>query len=230
MIELSNVSRIYRMGDATVSALHGISSHDRARRVRGDHGPVRLRQVHADARVGLLDRPDSGSYRLMGREVAGLSEDELAVLRSRSVGFVFQQFHLLSRTTARENVAMPLLYSHGQHGHGRARRSCFATSAWRAACVTSRTSCPAASSSAWRSRASLINDPELILADEPTGNLDSASAEEIMAVLSELHRRGKTVILVTHEADIAAYAERIIHLRDGVVLSDEQSSATGGLA
>ena len=220
MIELSSVSKIYRMGDVTVSALHGISlSIGRGEfvAIMGPSGSGKSTLMHL---VGLLDSPDSGSYRLMGREISGLSEDELAVLRSRSVGFIFQQFHLLSRTSARENVAMPLLYSTGETDMSRAEKLLIDTGL-----KDRMLHHPNELSGGQQQRVaiarSLINDPELILADEPTGNLDSASAKEIMGLLSDLHRRGKTVILVTHEADLATYAQRVIYLRDGVVQSDQ---------
>ena len=230
MIELSNVSKIYRMGDVTVSALHGVSlSIGRGEfvAIMGPSGSGKSTLMHL---IGLLDSPDSGSYRLMGREISGLSEDELAVLRSRSVGFIFQQFHLLSRTSARENVAMPLLYSTGETDMSRAEKMLVDTGL-----KDRMLHHPNELSGGQQQRVaiarSLINDPELILADEPTGNLDSASAKEIMGLLSDLHRRGKTVILVTHEADLATCAQRVIYLRDGVVQSDQfQRPAAGGPA
>jgi macrolide transport system ATP-binding/permease protein len=219
MIAISKISRIYRMGDVTVSALNSISlSIERGEfvAIMGPSGSGKSTLMHL---IGLLDSPDSGSYRLMGREVAGLNEDELAVLRSRIVGFVFQQFHLLTRTTARENVAMPLLYSTGETDLSRAEKRL------KEIGLEDRLRHkPNELSGGQQQRVAiaraLINDPELILADEPTGNLDSASATEIMNLLRELHRRGKTVILVTHEPELAEYAQRVIHLRDGAVQSD----------
>ncbi len=224
MIELSNIRREYRMGDTTVSAVNGI--HLTVERgefvaIMGASGSGKSTLMHV---IGLLDRPDSGSYRLMGREVSSLSEDELAVLRSRSVGFVFQQFHLLSRTTARENVVMPMLYSVGRVDMARAEKLLRDTGMERRMAHKPNELSGGQQQRVAIARA-LVNDPELILADEPTGNLDSASATEIMAVLAELHCRGKTVILVTHEADISAYAERVITLRDGMVVSDERKRA-----
>jgi macrolide transport system ATP-binding/permease protein len=219
MIELSNVSRRYRMGETVVAALHDVT----LRIERGDFvaimgasGSGKSTLMHI---LGLLDQPDAGSYRLLGSEVSGLSEDERAALRSRMVGFVFQQFHLLPRVTARENVSMPLLYSHGE------------TAVSRADALLKETGLgdrlnhkPNEMSGGQQQRVaiarSLINDPEIILADEPTGNLDSSSAAEILGVLSSLHNAGKTIILVTHEQDLAERARRIIQLRDGRVISD----------
>ena len=224
MIELSNVSRIYRMGDVTVTALSGVSltiARGEFVAIMGPSGSGKSTLMHV---LGLLDRPDSGSYRLFGREVAGLSEDELSVLRSRIVGFVFQQFHLLSRTAARENVAMPLLYSTGSTDLTRAEQ--LLKDIGMETRVLHK---PNELSGGQQQRVAiaraLINDPEIIFADEPTGNLDSASAAEIMGLLADLHRRGKTVVLVTHEPDLAEYAERIIQMRDGVVQSDERKRA-----
>ena len=224
MIELSSVRRIYRMGDVTVTALNDVSltiGRGEFVAIMGPSGSGKSTLMHV---LGLLDRPDSGSYRLFDREVAGLSEDELAVLRSRSVGFVFQQFHLLSRTAARENVAMPLLYSTGSTDLTRAEQ--LLKDIGMGARVLHK---PNELSGGQQQRVAiaraLINDPELIFADEPTGNLDSASATEIMDVLADLHRHGKTVVLVTHEPDLAQYAERIIQMRDGVVVSDKKTSA-----
>ena len=224
MIELSNVSRIYRMGDTVVTALKEVSlsiTRGEFVAIMGPSGSGKSTLMHV---LGLLDRPDSGSYRLFGREVAALSEDELSVLRSRIVGFVFQQFHLLSRTAARENVAMPLLYSTGSTDLSRAEQL-LKDIGMGARGLHKPNELSGGQQQRVAIARALINDPDLIFADEPTGNLDSASAKEIMDVLAELHRRGKTVVLVTHEPDLATYADRIIHMRDGVVQADEKKGA-----
>ncbi len=224
MIELSSVSRRYLMGDTVVAALHDVSlTIERGDfvAIMGASGSGKSTLMHI---LGLLDQPDAGSYRLMGSEVSGLTEDERAALRSRMVGFVFQQFHLLPRVTAHENVSMPLLYSHGD------------TAVSRAGTLLKETGLgdrlnhkPNEMSGGQQQRVaiarSLINNPEIILADEPTGNLDSSSAAEILGVLSSLHDAGKTIILVTHEPDLAARARRIIQLRDGRVISDRRTGA-----
>jgi macrolide transport system ATP-binding/permease protein len=224
MIELSSVSRRYLMGDTVVAALHDVSlTIERGDfvAIMGASGSGKSTLMHI---LGLLDQPDAGSYRLMGVEMSGLSEDGRAALRSRMVGFVFQQFHLLPRVTARENVAMPLLYSHGNTAVSRAARLLE-----NIGLQDRLNHKPNEMSGGQQQRVaiarSLINDPEIILADEPTGNLDSASAAEILGVLSSLHDAGKTIILVTHEPDLAERARRIIQLRDGRVISDRRTGA-----
>ena len=217
------------MGDVDVNALRNTSleiGRGEFVAIMGPSGSGKSTLMHI---LGLLDRPDTGSYKLMDREVAGLNEDELAVLRSRSVGFIFQQFHLLSRTTARENVAMPLLYSSGKMNLPRADELLRNTGLGDRAFHKPNELSGGQQQRVAIARA-LINDPELIFADEPTGNLDSASALEIMGILSELHRSGKTIILVTHEPDLAAHAGRVIQLRDGVILSDIRNSKRVGSA
>ncbi len=224
MIELSHISKSYRMGEVVVTALRDVSlTIERGEfiAIMGPSGSGKSTLMHV---LGLLDQPDGGSYRLMGHEVSGLAEDELAVVRSQIVGFVFQQFHLLPRVTAHENVAMPLLYSANEV---RPRR---------AAALLKDTGLgdrlhhrPNELSGGQQQRVAiaraLINDPQIILADEPTGNLDSKSAAEILEVLIKLNRDGKTVILVTHEPELAQCARRTIHLRDGAVVSDERREA-----
>ena len=207
------------MGDTDVCALRGVNltiARGEFVAIMGPSGSGKSTLMHI---LGLLDRPDGGSFRLMGTEISRLDDDELAVLRSRSVGFVFQQFHLLSRTEARENVAMPQLYSAGEMDLARADSLLAETGL--AERVHHK---PNELSGGQQQRVAiaraLVNDPELIFADEPTGNLDSASAKEIMEILAGLHRRGKTVILVTHEPELAEYAGRVITLRDGVIQTD----------
>ena len=219
MIELLHISKTYRMGDTDVCALREVNltiARGEFVAIMGPSGSGKSTLMHI---LGLLDRPDGGSFRLMGAEISRLHDDELAVLRSRSVGFVFQQFHLLARTEARENVAMPQLYSTGEMDLARADRLLAETGL--AERVHHK---PNELSGGQQQRVAiaraLVNDPELIFADEPTGNLDSASAKEIMEILASLHRRGKTVILVTHEPDLAEYAGRVITLRDGVIQTD----------
>ena len=222
MIEIRNIQKVYRMGDTEVHAVRDISltiGRGEFVAIMGPSGSGKSTLMHI---LGLLDRPDAGSYRLLGREVSGLNEDELAAFRSRNVGFVFQQFHLLPRTTARENAALPLLYSAGELQFERVDEL------MRGIGLESRLlHKPNEMSGGQQQRVAivraLVNDPEVILADEPTGNLDSASAGEIMGVLVDLNRRGKTVILVTHETDIARYANRVITLRDGKLQSDERT-------
>jgi putative ABC transport system ATP-binding protein len=177
--------------------------------------------------LGCLDRPTSGSVVLDGREVSGLDEDALAEVRSRTIGFVFQSFNLLPRTSALENVELPLLYTD---------RSDLAGPAGAALEVVGFPADrfdhhPGELSGGQQQRVAiaraLVNDPEILFADEPTGNLDSVSSEEIMALFTELNRRGRTVVVVTHDQEVAAYAHRVITLQDGSVVSDEAIARTG---
>jgi macrolide transport system ATP-binding/permease protein len=220
MIELKDVSKTYRMGEVDIHALREVSLRINAGEfvaIMGPSGSGKSTLMHV---LGLLDVPDSGSYQLRNREVSKLSEDELAQERSRTIGFVFQQFNLLPRTTALDNVRLPILYA--------VDTSHTATAEELLALVGlgSRTHHrPNELSGGQQQRVaiarSLVNNPSLILADEPTGNLDTASGEEILALLKQLNARGITVIIVTHEPDVAAHARRIVRMRDGRVFSDE---------
>ena len=224
MIELKDVHKSYRMGDTTVYALRGVSLRIEPGEfvaITGPSGSGKSTLMHV---IGLLDTPDSGSYRLLGREVANLDEDELAVLRREVIGFVFQQFNLLPRTAANENVAMPLIYS--QHRLDLARADALLAQVGLKERARHRTN---ELSGGQQQRVAiaraLVNQPRIILADEPTGNLDTASQQEILAVLRELNRQGITIIMVTHEEDVAREARRRIRIRDGVVQSDERTLA-----
>jgi len=224
MIELHDLTKHYRLGSTSVQALRGVSltiEPGEFVAIMGPSGSGKSTLMHV---IGLLDTPDAGSYRLFGREVAHLSEDELAVLRRDVVGFVFQQFNLLPRMSAAENVALPLLYSRHRpditQGVALLERvglgdRCFHRPGELSGGQQQRVAIARA----------LVNRPRIILADEPTGNLDSSSQHEILDLLTELNRQGMTVIMVTHEEDVAQYARRRIRIRDGQVQSDE---ATGG--
>lgn len=209
------------MGSAVVRALQDVSLRIEAGEfvaIMGPSGSGKSTLMHV---LGLLDAPDAGEYRFQGRDVAGLSEDQRAVLRGRTVGFVFQQFNLLARTSALENVALPLLYAPGVPVRTPAA---LLSSVGLATHLAHK---PNEMSGGQQQRVAiaraLVNNPSILLADEPTGNLDSKSQEEIMALLAELNRAGLTVILVTHEADVARHARRVIRMRDGAVLSDERT-------
>jgi putative ABC transport system ATP-binding protein len=180
--------------------------------------------------IGCLDTPTSGSYVLNGREVARMTDDELAAIRNQEIGFVFQTFNLLPRTNALQQVELPLVYS----GLGRKERRERAVKALEAVGLGDRMNHqPNEMSGGQRQRVAvaraLINDPSILLADEPTGNLDSQTGAEIMALFEDLNRRGNTIVLVTHEEDIAAHARRIVRLRDGKVLQDHvnETAAAG---
>lgn len=171
--------------------------------------------------LGCLDRPTSGSVLLDGREVSGLDEDALAEVRSAKVGFVFQSFNLLPRTSALENVQLPLLYTDRSDVVGPARAALEAVGFP----ADRHGHHPGELSGGQQQRVAiaraLVNDPEILFADEPTGNLDSASSEEIMALFADLNRRGRTVVLVTHDAEVARYARRVLTVSDGHIVADE---------
>lgn len=167
--------------------------------------------------IGLIDVPDSGSYKLEGKEVSELKIDELAETRNKKIGFVFQQFHLLPKTSAKENVELPLIYSHRENINGLSEKALtmvglkermFHTSAELSGGEQQRVAIARA----------LVNEPEIILADEPTGNLDTKSGEEIMNIFKELNSSGKTIILITHDMNIASYASRVLKIVDGKIL------------
>ncbi len=220
MIQISDVHKIYRMGQVEVQALRGVSlaiEPGEFVAIMGPSGSGKSTLMHI---LGLLDVPDSGSYRLLGNEVSKLTEDELAVLRGKTVGFIFQQFHLLARVTALENVALPLLYT--IDGVDPARPKVLLGEVGLGDRIGHK---PSELSGGQQQRVAiaraLVNNPAILFADEPTGNLDSASQVEIMAILSRLNERGITVVLVTHEPDVAKHARRLIRMRDGLIQSDE---------
>jgi macrolide transport system ATP-binding/permease protein len=220
-IEISGVKKTYKMGDTLVRALDGVDLRiDQGEfvAIMGPSGSGKSTLMHI---LGLLDVPDEGSYKLFGEEVSLLSEDALAERRSRSIGFVFQQFNLLARTSAQENVALPMLYAEGRLDYGRAQDLLT-----QVGLGTRGHHRPSELSGGQQQRVAiaraLTNCPRIIFADEPTGNLDSASEKEIMALLTELNRQGITIILVTHEPEIAQYVKRVIRVRDGKIQSDER--------
>jgi macrolide transport system ATP-binding/permease protein len=223
MIEIRDIKKSYRMGDNVVHALRGINltiEDGDFVAIMGPSGSGKSTLTHI---LGLLDVPESGSYLLNGREVSKLSEDELAVLRRDEIGFIFQQFNLLPRLNALENVALPLLYSKKEGGEERAKALMN-----QVGLGTRMDHRPNELSGGQQQRVaiarSLINMPRIILADEPTGNLDSVSQREIMKVLHDLNDLGITIIVVTHEEEVAEHAKRLVRLRDGVVQSDERQA------
>ena len=226
LIQVRGLTRTYRAGDVSVQALRGVDldiAHGEFIAIMGSSGSGKSTLMHL---LGCLDRPDAGSYRLEDVDVGAQDEPALARIRSRRIGFVFQSFNLLPRTSALENVALPLLYSGGlRTGNARAQQALAAVGLGERSGNT-----PGQLSGGQQQRVAiaraLINDPVLLLADEPTGNLDSRTAEEIMQMLRVLNReRGLTVVLVTHESDMAAWADRVITMRDGQVISDEHNHA-----
>ena len=220
-LQLENVVRTYTMGDQQVRALAGVSLDIAKNEYVAVMGPSGSGKSTLMNIIGCLDVPNSGSYRLEGIAVDKMSEDELADIRNLKIGFVFQTFNLVPRVNVFKNVELPLIYA----GMGKAERKRVADEAIAAVGLTSRAHHkPYELSGGQRQRVAiaraLVCKPSIILADEPTGNLDSATGVEIMALLGELHQKGHTIILVTHEDDIAAHAHRVIRLRDGVIESD----------
>jgi len=225
VIDLHDITRTYVLGDSEVHALAGVSLRiDRGESVAimGPSGSGKSTLMNT---LGCLDRPTSGTYLLLGDDVSKLSRAELAEVRNRRIGFVFQSFNLLSRTSALENVELPLLYA-GVGGRERHRR---ATAALERVGLGDRVHhVPSQLSGGQQQRVAiaraLVTDPEVIMADEPTGNLDSRTSVEIMAILRSLVAAGITVVLVTHEPDIAAHAARVIVLKDGVIVEDRRQT------
>jgi len=221
LIRLEAITRVYRMGDVEVRALAGVTLDLAAGEFTAIMGASGSGKSTLMNLLGCLDRPTSGRYRLDGQEVSHLSNDELARIRNQTIGFVFQSFNLLSRTSALENVELPLLYANvpGPERHARARAALE-----RVGLGERADHHPNQMSGGQQQRVAiaraLVNRPPVLLADEPTGNLDSRTSEDVMALFQELGRSGITVILVTHEPDIAAFAGRVITMRDGLVRSD----------
>jgi len=218
IIETHHIAREYKMGDNIVRALQDVTiSIDKGEYVAfmGPSGSGKSTLMNI---VGCLDTPSSGTYMLNNQLVSEMTENELAVVRNKEIGFVFQTFNLLPRASALENVALPLIYA----GYSRDERLDMAMEALRSVHLEERSPHkPNELSGGQRQRVAiaraLVNNPSIILADEPTGNLDSKTSYEIMALFQDLHDKGNTIIMVTHEDDIAHYAHRIIRLRDGLV-------------
>ncbi len=221
LIELRGVRKIYEVGTELVRALDGVDldvERGEYIAIMGSSGSGKSTLMNL---LGCLDTPSEGSYHLNGKAVEGMSDEDLAGIRNKEIGFVFQTFNLLARTTALQNVELPLVYG----GTGRAERRQKAAEALARVGLADRAKhMPNELSGGQRQRVAiaraLVNDPSILLADEPTGNLDSATSEDIMVLFDQLHRGGNTVVLVTHEADIAAHASRRVTLRDGKVVSD----------
>ncbi|HTU50096.1 MAG TPA: ABC transporter ATP-binding protein [Acidobacteriaceae bacterium] len=224
VIVVDNLWKTYNMGAEQVHALRGVNLRIRHNEYVAIMGPSGSGKSTLMNLIGCLDTPTQGSYWLNGHEVSELNDDELARIRNKEIGFVFQTFNLLARATALHNVELPLIYN-GTPAEERIER---AKAALTAVNLGERMyHKPNELSGGQRQRVAiaraLINHPSIILADEPTGNLDSKTGAEIMALMDELHAKGNTIIVVTHEPDIASYAHRIVHIRDGEIASDEVS-------
>jgi putative ABC transport system ATP-binding protein len=223
VIRIEDLTRVYQMGEVQVRALDGISLSIAPGEFVAVMGPSGSGKSTFMNIVGCLDRPTSGRYSLDGADVSRLNRDERAEIRNGKIGFVFQSFNLLARTSALENVELPLIYS--SNGQGAKRREEKARQCLETVGLAGREDhLPSQLSGGQQQRVAiaraLINEPKLILADEPTGNLDTKTSEEVMAVFQKLNEARKTVVLITHEQDIAEFAKRVVMFRDGKVVED----------
>jgi putative ABC transport system ATP-binding protein len=221
VIELQEIRRVFLMGGEEFAALKGVSFAVGSGEFVAIMGPSGSGKSTCMNILGCLDRPSSGSYLLDGEDVGGLSPDQLAHIRNRKLGFVFQGFNLLARTPAVENVELPLVYA---GVHARERRELALAALERVGLADKAGNHPSQLSGGQQQRVAiaraLVNRPALILADEPTGNLDSATSDEIMQLFTDLNAQGITIIMVTHEHDVAAHARRRITFRDGLIIGD----------
>ena len=221
LIQITNIKRDFVLGNEVVYVLKGIDLEINKGEYVALMGPSGSGKSTLMNLLGCLDTPTSGSYILNGKDVSKMHDDELAEIRNKEIGFVFQTFNLLPRTTALDNVALPMVYA----GFSKSERKVRAEEVLNQVGLSDRMDHqPNQLSGGQRQRVAvaraLVNNPSIILADEPTGNLDSKTSEEIMKLFGDIHKLGNTVIVVTHEEEVAAYAHRIIRLRDGMVESD----------
>jgi putative ABC transport system ATP-binding protein len=227
VIDIEKITKHYVMGEETVHALRGVTLQIRRNEYIAIMGPSGSGKSTLMNMLGCLDTPSSGRYYFSGKNVSDMNDDELAAIRNHEIGFVFQTFNLLPRSTSLRNVELPLIYA----GIDAATREARAEHTLREVGLGDRLHHkPNELSGGQRQRVAiaraLVNNPSIILADEPTGNLDSKTGEEIMALLESLYQRGNTIILVTHEADIARHARRTVHLRDGLIESDQAAQSS----
>jgi putative ABC transport system ATP-binding protein len=229
IIQTMDVCKVYGMGDAEVHALVNVNLQIQENEFVAIMGPSGSGKSTLMNILGCLDRPTSGHYLLAGEDVSNLDKTQLAIIRNRRLGFVFQSYNLLPQTSALENVMLPLLYSRdGELTEAQQKEK--ALTVLSAVGLAERVNHKPQELSGGQAQRvaiarALINDPVLILADEPTGNLDTHAGDEIMAVMLDLHRQGSTIVMVTHEEDIAAYAQRIIRFRDGHIETDQQNGS-----
>jgi putative ABC transport system ATP-binding protein len=226
MIELENITKIYRMGDIEVPALRGVSLSVQTGEMVALIGASGSGKSTLMNIVGFLDKPTAGRYFLEGADVSRLNDNRLAEMRNRKVGFVFQNYNLLARTAAVANVELPLIY-----GGGRQKRRLALEALERVGLAARASHKPSELSGGEQQRVAiaraLVNRPSLLLADEPTGNLDSNATNEIISIFCHLNQEGITVVLVTHEMDVARRAKRIVRLRDGLVVEDRPVEGAG---
>jgi putative ABC transport system ATP-binding protein len=227
IIRVENLTKVYGSGEVAVRALDGVDLTIDAGEFVAIMGPSGSGKSTLMNILGCLDRPTNGQYWLGGEDVSKLNRTQLARVRNQKIGFVFQSYNLLGRTTALKNVLLPLLYaSNGRHAHSAAEREALAREALELVGLADRMHHrPNELSGGQQQRVAiaraLVNDPLIILADEPTGNLDTHSSEEIIAILHELHRRGRTIVMISHEPELAIQAQRVVHVRDGRIIQDE---------
>ena len=222
MLEIKKITKVYKMGEVLVNALRGVSFHiDKGQfvAIMGPSGSGKSTLMHI---IGCLDHPTEGIFIMDGEDISKVNDNKLAEIRNKKIGFVFQQFNLLARTTILYNVEVPLIYA----GVNSKKRKKLAEQALENVGLSNRLKHrPNEISGGEIQRAAiaraLVNNPLIILADEPTGNLDSKNGEEIMKIFHKLHQEGHTIIMVTHELEVAKYAQRIIHLHDGLIEKDE---------
>ncbi len=221
IIELDNITKIYNIGEINVVALNNVSCHCKAGEmisIMGASGSGKSTLMNI---LGCLDKPTEGVYKLDGEDVSSLNDDQLAAIRNKYIGFVFQSFNLLSRVTAVGNVELPLMYNGTDNKRKRALEALEAVGIGKRAFHR-----PSEMSGGEQQRVAiaraLVNDPSIIFADEPTGNLDTVNSRSIMSLLQEQHEKGITVIIVTHEEDIAQYTQRTIYLRDGQIFEEKR--------
>ena len=223
IIRTEQLARSYRMGSEVINALQSVTLNVTRNEYVALMGPSGSGKSTLMNLLGCLDSPSSGTYELNGQRVDRMSDAELAQVRNKEIGFVFQTFNLMPRLSALENVALPLVYA----GQSRAKRLARAAEVLDAVGLSERMDHkPNELSGGQRQRVAvaraLVNDPAMILADEPTGNLDTKTSIEIMTLFNDIHQRGNTVVVVTHEPDIAEYAHRVVRMRDGLIESDER--------
>jgi putative ABC transport system ATP-binding protein len=223
LIDVKDLVKIYKMGDIEVQALRGVSFNIENSEFVAIMGPSGSGKSTLMDILGCLSKPTDGSYKLEDEEVGTLSDNKLAEIRNKKIGFVFQSFNLLPRTTALHNVELPLIYA----GVSRKERKRRAYAALESVGLAERVNHKSNELSGGQIQRvaiarALVNDPSMIFADEPTGNLDTKSGQEIMQIFERLNREGNTIIMVTHEVEVAAHARRIIHIRDGVIEKDEK--------
>ena len=225
IIEFQDLTKVYGKGDIAVHALCGVDAIIAEGEFVAVMGPSGSGKSTLMNILGCLDRPTGGSYILDGEDVSALNKDALAGVRNRKIGFIFQSYNLLPRLTALKNVMLPMLYN-AENGRNEAAQRAYAIQTLESVGLGGRVHHrPNELSGGQQQRVAiaraLVNDPAIILADEPTGNLDTRSAEDIMQILHQLHTQGATIVMVTHELDIAEHAERVLYLRDGMIVSDK---------